>query len=180
MLCKKLAQLAVTEMQSPRRFSCEDAMMRGSDEGQAKILRWPGTGSIRIRVARRNEERIQERRHGERISKVPKRDFQRRAGPKLANGADVLNPVQWRCRGTEREGLARDFGPSVVFHGGVDNRKTLRFRTPEDVRQEVADNIRIFRDCKGYIVAPRHNIQPNTPRENILALNQAVRDFGRL
>jgi uroporphyrinogen decarboxylase len=94
-------------------------------------------------------------------------------------GIDVLNPVQWRCRGMERAGLARDFGASVVFHGGVDNQKTLPFGTPEDVRQEVADNIRIFRDCKGYIVAPCHNIQANTPTENILALYQAVRDFGR-
>lgn len=93
-------------------------------------------------------------------------------------GIDVLNPIQWRCRGMEREGLARDFGSSLVFHGGVDNQQTLPFGTPDDVRREVADNIRIFRDCKGYIVAPCHNIQPNTPTANILALYEAVRDFG--
>jgi uroporphyrinogen decarboxylase len=78
----------------------------------------------------------------------------------------------------EREGLARDFGAAVVFHGGVDNQKTLPFGTPEDVRREVADNIRIFKGCKGYIVAPCHNLQPNTPIENILALYKAVREFG--
>jgi uroporphyrinogen decarboxylase len=97
----------------------------------------------------------------------------------LEIGIDILNPVQWRCRGMEREGLARDFGPSVVFHGAMDNQQTLPFGTPADVRQEVADNIRIFRDCKGYIVAPCHNIQPNTPTENILALYDAVREFGQ-
>jgi uroporphyrinogen decarboxylase len=95
-------------------------------------------------------------------------------------GIDVLNPIQWRCRGMEREGLARDFGASVVFHGGVDNQKTLPFGRPEDVRQEVADNLRIFRDGKGYIVAPCHNIQANTPTENILALYEAVHDLGRV
>jgi len=94
-------------------------------------------------------------------------------------GIDVLNPIQWRCRGMEREGLAHDFGPFLVFHGAVDNQWTLPFGTPEDVRQEVADNLRIFRDCKGYIVAPCHNLQPNTPTENILAMYNAVREFGQ-
>ena len=95
-------------------------------------------------------------------------------------GIDVLNPVQWRCRGMEREGLARDFGKSLVFHGAVDNQHTLPFGSPEDVRREVADNIRIFQGGKGYIVAPCHNLQPNTSTANILALYDAVREFGNL
>jgi uroporphyrinogen decarboxylase len=98
----------------------------------------------------------------------------------LEIGIDILNPVQWRCRGMDREALARDFGPWGVFHGAMDNQQTLPFGTPTDVRQEVADNVRIFKDCKGYIVAPCHNIQPNTPTENILALYDAVREFGQV
>ena len=97
----------------------------------------------------------------------------------LEVGIDVLNPIQWRCQGMDREGLARDIGSAVVFHGGVDNQVTLPFGTPDDVKQEVADNIRIFKGCKGYVVAPCHNIQPNTPTENILALYAAVEQFGR-
>lgn len=93
-------------------------------------------------------------------------------------GIDILNPIQWRCPGMDRGGLAEDFGASVIFHGAVDNQRTLPFGTPEEVRQEVATNIRIFRQCKGYIVAPCHNIQPNTPAENIQALYDAVREYG--
>ncbi|RPI62968.1 MAG: uroporphyrinogen-III decarboxylase-like protein, partial [Planctomycetaceae bacterium] len=39
--------------------------------------------------------------------------------PDLINstGIEVLNPIQWRCPGMEREGLVRDFGDKVVFHG---------------------------------------------------------------
>jgi len=99
----------------------------------------------------------------------------RRMIPELIEiGIDVLNPIQWRCRGMEREGLARDFGKQLVFHGGVDNQRTLPFGTPEDVRREVRENIRIFRDCKGYVVAPCHNIQPNTPTANIIAMYEAA------
>lgn len=103
----------------------------------------------------------------------------RRLIPELLEiGIDVLNPMQWRCAGMERAALARDFGDRVVFHGGVDNQQTLPFGTPEDVRHEVAENIRLLSGGKGYIVAPCHNIQPNTPTRNILALYEAVHDFG--
>jgi len=85
-------------------------------------------------------------------------------------GTDILNPIQWRCPGMEREGLKRDFGKDLVFHGGVDNQQTLPFGTTEDVRKEVRDNIRILGEGGGYIIAPCHNIQPITPVENILAM----------
>jgi uroporphyrinogen decarboxylase len=93
-------------------------------------------------------------------------------------GVDILNPVQWRCAGMEREGLARDFGAKLIFHGGVDNQQTLPFGTAAEVREEVAENIRMLGTGKGYIVAPCHHIQANTPTENILAMYAAVQEFG--
>jgi uroporphyrinogen-III decarboxylase len=46
------------------------------------------------------------------------------------------------------------------------------------VRREVAENIEIFRQARGYIVCPCHNLQANTPTENIIALYDAVKEFG--
>ncbi|MFH1022205.1 MAG: uroporphyrinogen decarboxylase family protein [Planctomycetota bacterium] len=92
-------------------------------------------------------------------------------------GIDILNPLQWRCPGMELDGLARDFGGAIAFHGGVDNQKTLPFGTPADVREEVRRNLSIFRGRR-YILAPCHNIQPVTPTENILALYAAAGEFG--
>lgn len=89
-------------------------------------------------------------------------------------GIDLLNPIQWRCRGMDRQSLAADFGDKLVFHGGVDNQYTLPFGAPEDVRRQVRENIEIFSNCKGYIVCPCHNIQANTPTANIVALYEAV------
>ena len=83
----------------------------------------------------------------------------------IGPGIDVLNPIQWRCQGMEREGLKRDFGGRLVFHGGVDNQYTLPFGTVAEVRQEVRDNLRILGAGGGYILAPCHNIQPITPVE---------------
>jgi uroporphyrinogen decarboxylase len=78
----------------------------------------------------------------------------------------------------DRRMLAREFGGALVFHGGVDNQRTLPFGSPEDVRREVAENIEIFRQAKGYIVCPCHNLQANTPTQNIIALYDAVKEFG--
>jgi uroporphyrinogen decarboxylase len=96
----------------------------------------------------------------------------------IALGIDVLNPIQWRCRGMEREGLKRDYGERLVFHGGVDNQHTLPFGTPQDVRREVADNIRILGKGGGYILAPCHNIQAVSPPENIVAMYEAGLELG--
>ncbi len=93
-------------------------------------------------------------------------------------GVDILNPIQWRCPGMEREGLARDFGRDLAFHGGVDNQQTLPFGTPADVRKEVGENISIFGGGKGYVLAPCHNIQAITPTENVVALYEAAQAYG--
>ncbi len=93
-------------------------------------------------------------------------------------GIDVLNPVQWRCKGMEREGLKRDFGDKIVFHGAVDNQYTLPFGTVEEVRQEVIDNIRILGEGGGYILAPCHNIQAVGPPENVVAMYETGYEYG--
>ncbi len=93
-------------------------------------------------------------------------------------GMDVLNPIQWRCSGMEREGLKRDFGERLIFHGGVDNQQTLAFGTPADVRAEVAENLRILGAGGGYILAPCHNIQAISPPENVVALYEAGLEMG--
>jgi len=94
-------------------------------------------------------------------------------------GIDVLNPIQWRCPGMEREALVRDFGARIAFHGAVDNQQTLSFGTPADVRAEVLDNIRIFSKAR-WICAPCHNIQTVSPTENIVAMYETIHENGRL
>jgi uroporphyrinogen decarboxylase len=94
-------------------------------------------------------------------------------------GVDVLNPIQWRCNGMDRVAIGRNHGGKLCFHGGVDNQQTLPFGTAEEVRAEVAENLRTLGGTgSGYIIAPCHNIQAITPLENILALYQAPRILG--
>jgi len=96
----------------------------------------------------------------------------------IAIGVDVLNPIQWRCSGMEREGLKRDFGRQLVFHGGVDNQQTLAFGTVRDVREEVIHNLRVLGAGGGYMLAPCHNIQAVSPPENIVAMYETGYQHG--
>jgi uroporphyrinogen decarboxylase len=93
-------------------------------------------------------------------------------------GIDVLNPIQWRSRGMEREGLKADFGDKLIFHGAVDNQYTLPFGTAQEVYQEVIDNLAILGAGGGYIIAPCHNIQPVSPVENVLAMYRSGYENG--
>jgi uroporphyrinogen decarboxylase len=93
-------------------------------------------------------------------------------------GMEVLNPIQWPCTGMEREGLKRDFGDKIIFHGAVDNQHVLPFGNIREVQEEVIVNLRTLGAGGGYILAPCHNIQPLTPPENIVALYETGYEHG--
>lgn len=94
-------------------------------------------------------------------------------------GIEVLNPIQWRCPGMEREALVRDFGRHVIFHGGMDNQQTMPFGSVEDVVAEVIENHRIFGSSpRGWICSPCHNLQAVTPTENIVAMYDTMARIG--
>ena len=96
-------------------------------------------------------------------------------------GIDILNPVQWNCPGMETAALKRDFGAKVCFHGGVENQGILPFGTPDDVRAEVRHCIdTLASDGTGYILASCHNLQPNTPIENVIAMYDEAFRYGVL
>ena len=94
-------------------------------------------------------------------------------------GIEVLNPIQWRCPGMEREGLVRDFGRRIVFHGSIDNQHTLPFGRVDEVVREVRESIAIYREAR-WICGPCHNLQPVSPTENVVAMYETIRELGRI
>jgi len=95
-------------------------------------------------------------------------------------GIDILNPIQWTCPGMDRDELKREFGGRICFHGGVENQRILPFGTPEEVRAEVRRCIdTLGADGTGYILAPCHNLQVNTPVANIVAMYDEAERYGR-
>ena len=94
-------------------------------------------------------------------------------------GVDVLNPVQTTAAGMDARGLKDDWGDKFVFWGGgVNTQETLPFGTPEEVYDEVMERLGIFAPGGGYIFNAVHNIQGQTPMENMVAMFRAVRDYN--
>jgi len=92
-------------------------------------------------------------------------------------GFDILNPVQTSAAGMDPRELKRRFGERVVFWGGgVDTQRTLPFGSPEQVRAEVRERLQVFGKGGGFVFAAVHNIQANTPVENLLAMYDTLKE----
>ncbi|MFN7999241.1 MAG: uroporphyrinogen decarboxylase family protein [Bryobacteraceae bacterium] len=94
-------------------------------------------------------------------------------------GFDILNPVQCSAANMEPEHLKTAYGEQVVFWGGgIDTQKVLPFGTPAEVRQQVLERCRVFSRGGGFVFNSIHNVQAETPTENIVAMIEAVREFN--
>jgi len=89
-------------------------------------------------------------------------------------GVDIYDTVQPEAAGMNPAELKNEFGDKICFHGTVSTQKTLPFCSPQEVAREVRIRIETVGKNGGLILAPAHNIQPDTPIENIIALYQEV------
>jgi uroporphyrinogen decarboxylase len=93
-------------------------------------------------------------------------------------GMEVLNPVQVTAHGMDPVMLKERYEHQVAFCGAVDQRHVLPNGTPQDVESEVRRRILEMGRGGGYILAPTHDIQSDTPVENVLAVFDAARKWG--
>ncbi|MBN1541643.1 methyltransferase [candidate division KSB1 bacterium] len=98
----------------------------------------------------------------------------------IESGFDILNPVQLTAAGMDAAELKRQYGKDLVFWGGgIDTQSILPFGTPKQVKAQVLERCEILGKDGGFVFNPVHNIQANTPTENIVALFEALREFNR-
>ena len=92
-------------------------------------------------------------------------------------GFEVLNPVQVAAF-DDPAGVKVKYGDRLTFWGGIDTQKVLPKGTPREVREEVKLRIRQFGAGGGFVAAAVHNMQPDIPPENVLAMSKAVKELG--
>lgn len=95
-------------------------------------------------------------------------------------GVQVLNPVEVRAVGMEDTAtLKREFGDALAFWGAIDTHHVLPQGTVAEVREEVRRRILDLGPGGGYVVGPVHNIQPDVPPANVVAMYDAAYELGR-
>lgn len=85
-------------------------------------------------------------------------------------GLDILDAMQPEPPGMVPAEIKRSYGDKLTFCGLISTQYTLPRGTVADVRREVRERIEVIGKGGGYILAPAHCIQPDTPLENVLAL----------
>lgn len=95
-------------------------------------------------------------------------------------GVDILNPIQTSAgKMADLQGLKARYGKNIIFCGAIDTQHILPSGTPQEVRDEVKRVIHILGEGGGYMVASVHTIMTEVPPQNILAMVDAVEEFGR-
>lgn len=94
-------------------------------------------------------------------------------------GIEIFNPVQTNARQMEPEFLKKEFGQDCTFWGGgVETVGTLNNGTPEQVREQVLERLEIMSAGGGFVFNTVHNILPDVPPQNILAMFDAIKEFN--
>lgn len=88
-------------------------------------------------------------------------------------GVEVINPVQ--VEAIDSEEIKRKYGSKISLFGGVSTQKTFPYGTPEDVKKEVKQRIKILGKGGGYILAPDQELQMDVPIENIMAFIETAK-----
>jgi len=98
----------------------------------------------------------------------------------LEIGVDILNPIQSGAgRMSDLARLKKTYGKDIVLCGAIDTQHVLPHGSPEEVRAEVKRVCSILGEGGGYLVSAVHTIMDEVPAENILAMVDAVKEFGR-
>ena len=93
-------------------------------------------------------------------------------------GVQALNPIQVRARDMDPVRLKREYGDKLCFWGGIDTQEVLPHGTSQDVKAEVRRRIAEMGPGGGYVLTGVHNLQPDVPTENVLAMYDHAREVG--
>jgi uroporphyrinogen decarboxylase len=97
----------------------------------------------------------------------------------IEDGIEVLDPMQVHLPDMDAAALKRDFGSALTFHGAIDAQDILPFRNATAVARETERCIAALAPGGGLILGPAHNVQPDVPPENLMAMVETLHRAGR-
>jgi uroporphyrinogen decarboxylase len=94
-------------------------------------------------------------------------------------GVDILNPIQTSAGSmADLASLKKRFGSNIVFCGAIDSQNILPHGSTDEVRNEVRRVMQILGPGGGCMIGAVHTVMNDVPPENVLAMVDAVEEFG--
>jgi uroporphyrinogen-III decarboxylase len=93
-------------------------------------------------------------------------------------GVTAVDTLQPEAKDMSPAYLKKKFGGRLAFHGCISTAGPVAFGTPEQVFAEVRETLEIMMPGGGYCLSPAHQLQDNSPTENVLALYEAAHRYG--
>jgi uroporphyrinogen-III decarboxylase len=94
-------------------------------------------------------------------------------------GIGVVDTLQPEAKNMAPAYLKGRYSDRLAFHGAISTAGPLAYGTPEEVVEDVRRTLGIMMPGGGYALAPTHQIQDNSPTENVVAMYDAARRYGQ-
>ena len=97
----------------------------------------------------------------------------------IAMGLKVVDTLQPEAKDMAPATLKARFGGRLAFHGCISTAGPVAYGTVEDVVAYCRNTLDIMKPGGGYCFAPTHSLQDNSPTENVVAMYETARRYGR-
>jgi uroporphyrinogen decarboxylase len=94
-------------------------------------------------------------------------------------GITAVDTLQPEAKDMAPAYLKERFGEKLAFHGAVSTAGPVAKGTVEETVANVRETLDIMMPGGGYMFAPTHMLQDNSPTENVVAMYEAAREYGR-
>jgi uroporphyrinogen-III decarboxylase len=94
-------------------------------------------------------------------------------------GISIVDTLQPEAKNMSPAYLKKQYGDRLSFHGCISTAGVVANGTPRDVVSMVRETLETMKPNGGYALSPTHMLQDNSPTENVVALYDAAREFGR-
>ena len=102
-------------------------------------------------------------------------------------GIKVVDTLQPEAKNMSPAYLKKTFGGRLAFHGCISTAGPVAYGTPEEVVRDVRETLAVMMpppagapgaEIGGYALSPTHQLQDNSPTENVVAMYDAARTYG--
>ena len=97
----------------------------------------------------------------------------------ISMGINVVDTLQPEARDMSPEYLKRSFGGRLAFHGCISTAGPVSFGSVDEVVEACRKTLEVMMPGGGYCFAPTHDLQDNSPLDNVWAMYDTAHRFGR-